>query len=398
VYPARAAEFVKELRAFIGNAELERRTTEYRSPARQRGGLHIARMRERQPLIEAFSAFDKTTMRGARPLRRVPADVGDLANVGMFCHALAPTLDERMTAVHRDKLVSLDGQLRPLLVEWRLAAHYINTRRAEIAWFDIHASAPEFALRANGVEWEVECKRVSHMVAELLGDAEADVLAARVIDWLKQEKLSGELVLRVSLPFAELPADQRMAAVERGLFPLGAGRVSTPDDELVTFTGVLKKNAGERIPANDWYRRAQARRQAGARGYAQAIADKGAAVDPVMLFLEGPQRTSEELVEHLWERKFKKAAGQCTGDRGAVLAFEWEGVDDPDDFRMPVMQALMARTFDEHRHVAAILMGCDPGPTRLNGMTSYGVMAYEASSNVTRFPEVLELGHLIEVR
>lgn len=393
--PRQAATFIDDLRRFITHAELHRRALEYASPARQRAGLHVARMRERQPLIEAFEDYDRATMRGARPLRSVTPSIGDLANVGMFCHVIAPTLDARMTKIHRNKLISLDGQLRPLLVEWRLAAHYANTQHAEIAWFDVHTSTPEFTLRVKGVEWEVECKRISHMVAELLGDAEADVLAARVIERLKKEQLCGDVALRVSLAFAHLTAEDQLKAVDLVLSNLDAGPVLTPENGLVQLIGTLKSATGFRLPAQDWYRTALSRRQAGARGYSQALAEKGFAVDPIVLFLEGPQRASGELIEYLWERKFKKAAQQCSGERGAVLAFEWEGVDDSNDFKAPAMQALMARTFDEHRNVASILMMCDPEPTRLGGMTNYGVQAYEARSNVTRFPEVIELAHLI---
>lgn len=53
--------------------------------------------------------------------------------------------------------------------------------------------------------------------------------------------------------------------------------------------------------------------------------------------------------------------------------------------------SLLARTFDEHRHVAAIAMRCDAAPTRLNGVIDYATGAYLAKSEVTKFPEVRDL-------
>ena len=395
VYPDEACAFVESLRQFITHEELARRTAEYQSPQRQRDGVQIARMRERQPLIEGFLAYDKQTLRGHRRIRSLSEQVGDLANVGMYCHVLAPTLDGRIASVHRDKLTNLDGQLHPLLLEWRLASHYANRRQAHLAWFDVDQSSPEFVARAQGIEWEVECKRVSHMISELLGDSEADALATSVIQRITAEGLCGDVSLRVTLNFARLSKAEQAAKIQSLMSGVAPGQIATMDDDLAQLTGTLRRATRLRMDALDWYRKVQMRSTPGARGYAQAVAVDGQAEDPIVLFLDGPQRASNDLVDHLWARKFKKAADQCTGDRGAVLVFEWEGVTDPSEFEsMNAMQALVMRTLDEHRNVAAILMACDPGPMRMAGTTSYAVRAYEAQSKVTKFPRVIDVAHL----
>jgi hypothetical protein len=157
----------------------------------------------------------------------------------------------------------------------------------------------------------------------------------------------------------------------------------------------LRRATHIRTDVGDWQRKVQMGSAPGARGYAQAVAVDGQAEDPIALFLEGPRRPSNELIDHLWARKFEKAADQCTGERGAVLAFEWEGITDPSEFEsLKAMQALILRTFDEHRNVAAILMACDPDPMRMGGTTNYAVRAYEAHSKVTKFPRVIDVAHL----
>lgn len=394
-YPDQACAFIESLRRFVTQDELERRTAEYQSPQRQLSGVHIARMRERQPLIEAFLAYDRRTLRGQRRIRLLSDQINDLCSVGMYCHVVAPTLDHRIASVHRDKLINLDGQLHPLLLEWRLASHYANMRLANLAWFDVDQSSPEFVARAQGIEWEVECKRISHMVAELLGDSEADELAANVIGRLKAEGLCGEVSLRVTLNFARMSRTDQAAKIQSLLSGVAPGQISNGDEDLAQFIGTLRRAANTRMDAIDWYRKVQLRSSHGARGYAQAVAVEGQAEDPIALFLEGPQRPTPELLDHLWARKFKKAAEQCTGDRGAVLAFEWEGITDPSEFAsLNGMQALMMRTFDEHRNVAAILMACDPAPMRMGENTNYAVRVYQAQSKVTKFPRVIDIAHL----
>jgi hypothetical protein len=395
VYPDEACAFIESLRRFITHDELARRIAEYQAPQRQTDAVKIARMREKQPLIDAFLAYDKQTRRGQRRIGSLSEQISDLCNVGMYCHVVAPTLDRRIANVHRDKLISLDGQLRPLLLEWRLASHYANTRKAHLAWFDVDHSSPEFVARTEGIEWEVECKRVSHMIAELLGDSEADELASQIIRRLKAEGLCGEVSLRVTLSFARLSKTAQASEIETLMSSIAPGNMSTAVDGLAQLTGTLRRATHIRTDVGDWQRKVQMGSAPGARGYAQAVAVDGQAEDPIALFLEGPRRPSNELIDHLWARKFEKAADQCTGERGAVLAFEWEGITDPSEFEsLKAMQALILRTFDEHRNVAAILMACDPDPMRMGGTTNYAVRAYEAHSKVTKFPRVIDVAHL----
>src|SRR3546814_993874 len=93
-----------------------------------------------------------------------------------------------------------------------------------------------------------------------------------------------------------------------------------------------------------------------ARLYLQARATSQVAVDPIDLQLTGPRRTAIELIEYLWKRKFCKAAAQCTGERGAFLVFEWEGIEDPAVFRDAAgFQDLLKRS-EEHTSELQSLM------------------------------------------
>jgi hypothetical protein len=350
-------------------------------------------MRERQPLIEAFEEYDKQSSGGRYRLTNIDSQIADLASVGMYCHVITPTFTDALSHVHRDKLINLDGQLHPLALEWRLAAHFANKLESELAWFEVDQSSPEFVARARGLEWEVECKRVSHMVSELLGDAEADELADHIMRKAISDALCGEITLRVTLDFSRLSAADRIARLQSLMATVQPGSICARDEGFIELTGRLGRASGQRTSADLWYQKVRALQIPGARRYAHASAVEGYAVDPLIVLLAGPQRASLELLDHLWERKFKKAAGQCTGDRGAILVFEWAGIDDANFFKTNAMQALMMRTLKEFRNVATILMTCDPGPTRIAGPMDFSVSAYVARSKVTDFPAVAELAH-----
>jgi len=392
VYPHEAGTLVERLRRFIGHDRLIQQTTAYHAAVRASNGVRMARYREKQPLIEAFEAYEKSTLHRQRPLRSVDDELADLANVAAQCHVVDSTLVDPVRQHHREKLIDLNGQLKPLLLEWKTACHFVKTYGADIAWLPVNQSGPEFIASMHGIECEVECKRQTHMVIELLGQTEADILAGRIIDHVMKAGLRGHL-------FAHVPDDfDHNSLGESEAWEMALASIADPGTLDVRLPGGLHLE-GEMIPAdgyaidvNVWQRQTRENRRDEARLYAQARAASPAAIDPVELQMMGPRRTTKELIEYLWTRKFNKAAAQCSKQRGAVLVFEWEDIADPSIFEdTSWFQDLLARTFDEHRHVAAIAMRCDSAPTRMGGLIDYATGAYLAKSNVTEFPKARNL-------
>lgn len=395
IYPDQAGELIEALRRFIGHDKLVQRTNEYRSAARVSNGILVARLRDNQPLIEAFEAYERATRHRQRPLRSVDGPLGDLANVAAHYCTVVPTLPDTVERHHREKLIDLNGQLKPLLLEWKTASHFARAYDADIAWLPVDQSGPEFIARIGGLECEVECKRQSHMIVELLGLAEADQLAHQIIDRSMNANLRGSLLLHVPDDFQKTSFDDA-ASWSASLEQIGEpGVVDLGLPGGLRLEGEVFPADGYRINASDWQDRLRDRHRDDARLYSQAKAAGQVAIDPIELQMVGPRRNGMELVEYLWNRKFSKAAGQCSGERRAVLVFEWEGIDDPSIFsESDGFFSLLARTFDEHRHVAAIAMRCDAAPTRLDGVIDYATGAYLAKSEVTNFPQVRDLLHL----
>lgn len=392
IYPHQAGDLIEGLRRFIGHDRLVQRTREYRSTASVSNGVVVARLRDNQPLIEAFDEYEKATRHRQRPLRSIDGQLGDLANVAAHCGVVAPTLVDTVQIHHREKLIDLNGQLKPLLLEWKTASHFARTYDADIAWLPVDQPGPEFIARMAGLECEVECKRQSHMIVELLGLAEADDLAHRIIDCVAKANLRGSLLLHVPDDFQKLSLDDSDAWTASLANIRGPGTINIGLPGGFRLDGEMVNADGSRINASEWQAMLGDRHREDARLYSQAKAAGQFAVDPIDLQMIGPRRSGMDLVEYLWNRKFSKAANQCTGERGAVLVFEWEGIDDPSIFsESDGFFSLLARTFDEHRHVAAIAMRCDAAPRRLNGLIDYATGAYLAKSEVTDFPEIRDL-------
>lgn len=392
IYPHQAGELIEQLRRFIGHDRLVQQTAEYRSTARRNNGIVVARLRDNQPIIEAFEEYEKATRHRQRTLGTLGAQLGDLAHVAAHCRVVAPTLPDTVERHHRDKLINLNGQLKPLLLEWKTASHFARAYDAEIAWLPVDQTGPEFIARMNGLECEVECKRQSHMIVELLGLAEADQLAHRIIDRVAESHSRGSLLLHVPDDFQKNSFDDAEAWAASLASIGGPGVVNAELPGGLRLEGEVFPADQSGTDASEWQAMLRDRHRDDARLYAQAKAAGQLAVDPIDLQMIGPRRQGIDLVEYLWDRKFSKAAGQCSGERGALLVFEWKGVVNPSVFsESDGIFSLLKRTFNEHRHVAAIAMRCDAAPTRLNGVIDYATGAYLAKSEVTEFPEVRDL-------
>ncbi|OJY93389.1 MAG: hypothetical protein BGP25_02920 [Lysobacterales bacterium 63-13] len=230
------------------------------------------------------------------------------------------------------------------------------------------------------------------MITELLGDDQAAALTEGIVNSLRGRSLSGEVRIELFLTASELSAAEYLTAIRQQLDH------ANPGEFVVDIPGLLKLDAtlfssGTIVSAPaEWQARMAAIKAPDARAYGNALAKSSSAVDPITILMTGPRRSGGQLLNHLWERKFKKAAEQCTGTRGAAIVIEWEGFDDATAFvESEGIQALLARTFDEHRHIAAIVLRCDTSPMRLGRMLNYATPAYIARSGVTEYPAVAQL-------
>src|SRR3546814_3433207 len=68
---------------------------------------------------------------------------------------------------------------------------------ASIAWFPVDQSGPEFIARIGEIECEVECKRQSEAIIDLLGRTESDALAGRIVQRIMEVGLRGRASIHV---------------------------------------------------------------------------------------------------------------------------------------------------------------------------------------------------------
>lgn len=390
VRPEEAGGCIEQLRRFIGHDRLVQQTKAYRA-SEVVSGIRQVRLREKQPLIEAFEAYERATRKRTRPLMVMDQVLSDLAHVAMHYSIVRPTLPESIKRHQREKLIDLNGQLRPMLLEWRLASHFARTTGCEIAWHEVNNSGPEFIARSGDVEWEVECKWCSQMIIELLGQSEADRLADCIIRQLLNAGLRGRFVLEI-LPGFELREIMDIGRMQAAISLIAsAGDIDEMLPGGVRLKGRAEVADGFSVKVVEWYREMENGKNPNARLYAYAKADEGFSVDPVELQVIGPKRAGDELLGYLWETKFNRAANQCSRDRGAVLSFELDGVNDPETFlESQAIKALLNRTFLEHRHVAAVVLMCGLSSTAQDWLIDYSVGAYLTKSSVTSFPAVAE--------
>lgn len=199
---AEAEQHIAWLRDWIGTQRLQRAIDEYHSDTRQVQGVHALRMKQRQPLVEAFADYLARTADG-NLLGDFSDSLKDLGATAAIAYAIAPTIPDDLAEHQRHKLLNLDGQLHPLLLEWTTAGQIVRANHAELAWFPLGATSkrlPEFVARSprTGVLCDIECKYQTANINQLLGSCEADTLAQTLIDHVFAANLCGDLSLTLA--------------------------------------------------------------------------------------------------------------------------------------------------------------------------------------------------------
>lgn len=389
-----APALIGALRAFLTATRLSCAIDQYRVRTHQDHDIRVIRLRENQPLIEGFMAYDGVTFRGRRKLKRLTPEIAELTNIAQMAKLILPSLDTATREEHITKLLSLNGQLRPLLLEWKSAAQIARYKGAQICWVASGAkSAPEFIAKVGKVEFDVECKRPTAMVTQRLGDSEADELAATIMRCARERGLHGRMTLEISddvvTKIGGLAEDIAASLLDH----LQAGPVDVKLANGVRLYGILGPTTNQWVHRDRWLvdvRRWQ-ERIPNARAYSSGKADGPMVSSALTLMLTAPQKRADEISKDLWERKFKKAAKQCTGDRGAIIVFEWESILDPTIFRdAQVFSSMAASTFTEFPHVARIVMRCDNGPESHHGLIYFDAKVYTVENSKTNYPDVAQ--------
>ena len=292
---------------------------------------------------------------------------------------------------HIDALLSLDGKLFPMLVEWQVAEFYIDQLGAKLEW--VSGNGPEFIARTDSLEWEVECKRISPNITELLREGISDLLAKCVANEVYEMKLMGELLVTVPDGVETGINDATLEALRLELrATIQQGDVNIKSALGLTIEGRLAPHSDELIEVSDFQNQPKSEATRDCRTYGFALARRGKAVNPIIVRITGPRRQNETFLDHLWDRKFQHAANQCSRTRGAVLVFEWSAVTSPRVFaESEGVRALIARTFTEHKHVASIVLRTGPLRTEGNGFVSTRTEAYVTRSEVTHYPDIAKL-------
>lgn len=393
ITPEQTDRLIRNFKAFLTAPAVSAAMHAYSRMPLHSDGIQAIRLRERQPLIEALMLFERLTFGGRRKLkRRIPVELSMLAHVAALAQVIIPTLDASSVAQQRDALLCLNGRLKPLLLEWKSAAQLARMHPTEVAWLPSgHVKAAEFVARINGIEFDVECKRLTSMVTQRLGGAEANALADQVMQHTQNSQLQGSLILEIP----DNVINPRGGLTE----PLGDILVAHlhPGDIDISFPNGVRLHGALRPwtqTLKHWKRWAAEFHQQNdgipnARAYSRGAAEGEYVRDPLTMVMASPTKSPEEILETLWIKKFQKAAEQCSGERGAILVFEWESITDPTIFADPgVFQHLMRRTFEQFPYVARVVMRCDTPPEHAFGMVGYNAWAYTVENEHTSYPDV----------
>lgn len=313
---------------------------------------------EKQPWVAAFDAFDRTTLRGVRRLKRqhITDNVLLAACTGRLLDRIEPALTPPIAEAMRSRLLDLDGRAHTVLMEWG-AAHFYLRHGLRIDWTQPNVPGPEFTGTGDGLTFEVECKRITRNAMELLGDRHAVTLGYAVLQAMREGQLAGDIVL--DTPLTESPPRQDVQAAVAAVLQPPA--VLMPMDVQIPGIGRLSGRLRSLGPGSGWAQQGDIDRRMAARphdhrGFAIAVPHPHAPhPEAVVLWLRGPRRTPAEFQDHILATAME-GARQLTGHAMGVLMVEIESITEATVFRdTAAIEGLNQRVFAAQPALAAIV-------------------------------------------
>jgi len=391
--PAQAEALIRKLRAFLGAERVKTATMKFLQRQTLGSRTQAYWLLEDQPIVDALVEFEKLTMGGNRPLKlrsMKGLHISYLLYVANLCRWIAPTLNESRKKDHVARLLSIDGQFFPLIVEWEIAHFYMTRYRASIEWFK---ERPEFMARSGELEWEVECKRLSSdFFAKLKSDsarAVADLVAHAAVEL----KLEGELVVEVRPGLVDLAGTPLLEEFGKELRTFL--RSDTSNGTLacgLTIRSNLTPRSNRSIPGEQAMQIPQSPISSSAINFRFGHLVAGGRVsNDLIVRIVGPQMNEDEMREHL-RGKLTKAADACTGKRGAVLVFECSWIDELAGLvKLVGADELIGNLFKNNRHVAAFAFRSAGRMISDQFATRIRKLVYQRRSSETCYPEIAEL-------
>ena len=270
VYPQQAFEIIEKFRRWIGHDRIQEARSIYYANLVPRSSISTALLRETQPLIEAFETYESVTFGRRRVPKKLPDELADLAAVAAQYVVIGPTLAGDVERHHRHAICG--PGFRSVLLEWKAASTLVRTNGASNAWFSPSQAAPEFVAKVADLEFEVECKYVSHMITELLGDDKASVFAETIVDALRMRNLCGEVTIELFPTETDRGENDQQAAIRHHLDHAQAGDFTVEIPDLLKLNASLVTSGTIIVSAEDWQAHMAKTKAPDSRAYGNALA------------------------------------------------------------------------------------------------------------------------------
>lgn len=383
-----AARYVQRFRAFLGQDRIDAARRAFADANIEGNPFRTLVLRHKQPWLDAFDEVQRVTLGGARRLHlgRASNGVRLAALAGRMLDRILPTLPSALQDHMRSRLLDLHGKVQPLLMEWSAAAFYLR-QGFRVAWNDVNEPGPEFTCHGRGIAFEVECKHVSRRSEERLDDRQALNIGNAVLRACVNMEVCGDIVLttpREAVPNADVIYDAVTFALRDAE---DIGDLSVDIDNVGHLSGsLLAIGPDVRGATPDEIARRLAGRPHDCRGFAVGIAnDDEARPYGTVLWLRGPRRTPEELVQHIASTA-EAAAQQLTATLPGVVLIQVEDVTDVTLFRdRAAFRGINETIFARHEHVAAMVWRGDQVAVEGDGQVTLMHNMFVERSRLCRF-------------
>jgi hypothetical protein len=378
---------VRRVRQFIGRDLLNEKLKGYERELRHLGASFRYRAGINRPVLEGFRDYEELLHRGLEAEQVWPPSVMHLAKIGGLLRILRRGMTESTERKYAADL--LDVRAGDFLFELQTALNY-RLQGFYVDWYPAGQEiAPEFSVQGAGYDFDVECRRFSEGPLERIREDQIIPLVDAINSTLQKRHLGGEIKVKIGDSFSWSPTMQADLVTVLRKVAAGTVRLEIRDillDGSLEDAGECRfssEELGGFIPTDasrEWFSLISHR-------------DKELGDRPLVLRLQGPQRSFVDFQNLLSEVLSKKAKRQLSKERAGILAVKFEGLDDPSIFNEQPMQKFIRDLFRQ-KHVAGLVIHGTTYEEHANETIRTRANAIYFGNHATDFPSVAALAHM----
>ncbi|MHC4479003.1 MAG: hypothetical protein ACYTEL_25535 [Planctomycetota bacterium] len=323
IYDYKAGSLINKLVGFLGEDNVKRCLRRQEEAMKSAGPIFKEYyLKQRHPWLSGLGQYYELTNKAKSIHRHLTPELKAVVSDAKKVVTLQSHMPDSVKNKYKRDLLDRDSA-RNYLFEIEVAWHFFQ-KGYELEWYeDDSTRRPEFLVRAPGLDFNVECKRISVDIARNIHRRDLYGFADKLIPEIEKRKCAGRLDIILedrlkSGTFSTLRA-KVLKVIDGGM--LRGKCEMTPFGSLVLDLGCV---SGAIVDLNEQMKKLYERKSDKAHGAIFARSEKGRPVDPIELTVMSEK--GDTVLDGIKDR-ISKAETQLDKSKAGLIVCFLEGIN-----------------------------------------------------------------------